>query len=211
MSYFDTFLILKTIFIIFETKILQMQSLQRCPWPSNNKLMLDYHDTEWGVPLHDDRKLFEFMLLDTFQAGLSWQIVLNKREGFRKAFCQFDPKKIAIFDEEDILSLMGNAEIIRNKAKIRATIGNAKAFNKLATEFGSFDSYIWQFTKGKTINNHLSTLSEMPINSKESDAMSKSLISNGFKFVGSTICYAFMQAAGMVNDHLIDCFRHEGH
>ncbi len=184
-----------------------MNEIARCPWPSNNTLMIDYHDNEWGVPLHDDQKLFEFMVLDTFQAGLSWQIVLNKREGFRRAFCNFDFQQIALFDEEKVAELMLDSGIIRNKAKINATIGNAKAFIKIQEQFGSFDAYIWQFTKGKTINNHLQALSQMPVKSSESDAMSKDLMTKGFKFVGSTICYAFMQAAGMVNDHLEDCFR----
>ena len=185
-----------------------MKEIQRCPWPSNNKLMIDYHDTEWGVPLHDDQKLFEYIVLDAFQAGLSWQIVLNKREGFRKAFCNFNAFQIAQFDDQKIAELIQNAEIIRNRAKIHATIGNAKAFIKIKEEYGSFDTYIWSFTNGTTINNQLTNLSEMPVKSPESDAMSKSLISKGFKFVGSTICYAFMQAAGMVNDHLTYCYKH---
>ena len=186
-----------------------MEEIHRCPWPSNNKLMIDYHDTEWGNPLHDDRKLFEFIVLDTFQAGLSWQIVLNKREGFRRAFCNFDAAQIALFDESNVNEQMLNAEIIRNKAKILATIGNAKGFLKIVEEFGSFDNYIWQFTNGVTIDNKLNSLSQMPVKSPESDAMSKDLISRGFKFVGSTICYALMQAAGMVNDHLTSCFRYK--
>ena len=186
-----------------------MEEIHRCPWPSNNKLMIDYHDTEWGNPLHDDRKLFEFIVLDTFQAGLSWQIVLNKREGFRRAFCTFDAAQIALFDESNVNEQMLNAEIIRNKAKILATIGNAKGFLKIVEEFGSFDNYIWQFTNGVTIDNKLNSLSQMPVKSPESDAMSKDLISRGFKFVGSTICYALMQAAGMVNDHLTSCFRYK--
>ena len=186
-----------------------MEEIQRCPWPSNNKLMIEYHDEEWGIPLHDDRKLFEFIVLDTFQAGLSWQIVLNKREGFRRAFCNFDASQIALFEENKINQLMLNAEIIRNKAKILATIGNAKGFLKIVEEFGSFDNYIWQFTNGVTFDNKLNSLSQMPVKSPESDAMSKALISRGFKFVGSTICYAFMQAAGMVNDHLTTCYKYK--
>ncbi len=186
-----------------------MEELQRCPWPSNNKLMIDYHDTEWGIPLHDDQKLFEFIVLDTFQAGLSWQIVLNKRQGFRQALCNFEAQQIALFDENKINELMLNAGIIRNKAKILATIGNAKGFLKIVEEYGSFDKYIWQFTKGVSIDNKLNSLTQMPVKSPESDAMSKALISRGFKFVGSTICYAFMQAAGMVNDHLTTCYKYK--
>ena len=186
-----------------------MEELQRCPWPSNNKLMIDYHDTEWGIPLHDDQKLFEFIVLDTFQAGLSWQIVLNKRQGFRQALCNFEAQQIALFDENKINELMLNAEIIRNKAKILATIGNAKGFLKIVEEYGSFDKYIWQFTKGVSIDNKLNSLTQMPVKSPESDTMSKALISRGFKFVGSTICYAFMQAAGMVNDHLTTCYKYK--
>ena len=171
-----------------------MKETQTCPWPSNNKLMIDYHDTEWGIPLHDDQKLFEFIVLDTFQAGLSWQIVLNKRQGFRQALCNFEAQQIALFDENKINELMLNAGIIRNKAKILATIGNAKGFLKIVEEYGSFDKYIWQFTKGVSIDNKLNSLTQMPVKSPESDAMSKALISRGFKFVGSTICYAFMNA-----------------
>lgn len=186
-----------------------MKETQTCPWPSNNKLMIDYHDTEWGIPLHDDQKLFEFIVLDTFQAGLSWQIVLNKRQGFRQALCNFEAQQIALFDENKINELMLNAGIIRNKAKILATIGNAKGFLKIVEEYGSFDKYIWQFTKGVSIDNKLNSLTQMPVKSPESDAMSKALISRGFKFVGSTICYAFMQAAGMVNDHLTTCYKYK--
>ena len=187
----------------------RMKETQTCPWPSNNKLMIDYHDTEWGIPLHDDQKLFEFIVLDTFQAGLSWQIVLNKRQGFRQALCNFEAQQIALFDENKINELMLNAGIIRNKAKILATIGNAKGFLKIVEEYGSFDKYIWQFTKGVSIDNKLNSLTQMPVKSPESDAMSKALISRGFKFVGSTICYAFMQAAGMVNDHLTTCYKYK--
>ena len=186
-----------------------MKETQTCPWPSNNKLMIDYHDTEWGIPLHDDQKLFEFIVLDTFQAGLSWQIVLNKRQGFRQALCNFEAQQIALFDENKINELMLNAGIIRNKAKILATIGNAKGFLKIVEEYGSFDKYIWQFTKGVSIDNKLNSLTQMPVKSPESDTMSKALISRGFKFVGSTICYAFMQAAGMVNDHLTTCYKYK--
>lgn len=157
------------------------------------------------MPLHNDRKLFEFMVLDAFQAGLSWRTVLYKRENFRRAFDNFDVEKIAQYDEEKIQALMQDATIIRNQAKIRATVINAQAFIRIQTEFGTFDHYIWQFTNGKTIVNHPTTNSEIVAKSNESDAMSKDLLKRGFKFVSSTICYAFMQAAGMVNDHLEDC------
>ncbi len=176
-----------------------------CSWPGNDSLMRQYHDHEWGVPLHDDQKLFEFMVLDAFQAGLSWKTVLYKRENFRCAFDNFDYRIIANYNEEKIMQLMHDASIIRNQAKIRATITNATLFMKVQAEFGSFDQYIWQFTGGKTIENQVATTAEIACRSAESDAMSKNLIKRGFKFVGSTICYAFMQAAGMVNDHLITC------
>jgi DNA-3-methyladenine glycosylase I len=179
-----------------------------CPWPSNDPLMIEYHDTEWGVPLHDDRKLFEFMVLDAFQAGLSWRTVLHKRENFRKAFDNFVPEIIAGYSEEKIQELLQDVGIIRNKAKIRGTLENAKAFLAIKDEFGTFDKYIWQFTDCKTIDNQLTVLSQIPVSSPESDAMSKELRKRGFKFVGTTICYAFMQAAGMVNDHMVRCFRH---
>ena len=178
-----------------------------CDWPSNDPLMIRYHDEEWGVPLHDDRKIFEFMLLDAFQAGLSWKTVLHKRENFRRAFNGFDVKKIADYGEMDYERLLADAGIIRNKAKIRGSIQNARCFLEVQKEFGTFDSYIWQFTGGMTINNQWKSLKELPASSKESDAMSKDLKTRGFKFVGSTICYAFMQAAGMVNDHLVTCTR----
>ena len=176
-----------------------------CTWPGDDALMRDYHDNEWGKPLHDDKKLFEFMVLDAFQAGLSWRTVLHKRENFRKAFDNFDVEEIAKYDESRIQELMQDAGIIRNQAKIRATVLNAKAFLKVKSEFGSFDKYIWQFTNGETIMNFPLQNSEIACKSTESDAMSKDLIKRGFKFVGSTICYAFMQAAGMVNDHLKGC------
>ena len=182
----------------------------RCPWTSTNPLMIKYHDEEWGVPLHDDRKLFEFIILDAFQAGLSWNTIINKRKNFRKAFDNFNAAKIAKYDDKKIKELMNDEGIIRNKMKINATLQNAKAFLAVKKEFGTFDKYIWQFTKGKTIDNKLTDLKKMPVTSKESDEMSKDLKKRGFSFVGSTICYAFMQAAGMVNDHLSYCFRHKG-
>ena len=182
-----------------------MNELHDCTWPGTDALMLAYHNEEWGVPLHDDRKLFEFMVLDAFQAGLSWKIVLHKRENFRRAFDNFDVSIIALYDEERIQLLMQDASIVRNQSKIRATVANAKAFLSIQAECGTFDNYIWQFTGGKTILNQPHGNGDIPAKSAESDAMSKDLLSRGFKFVGSTICYAFMQAAGMVNDHLEGC------
>ncbi|MEQ8173281.1 MAG: DNA-3-methyladenine glycosylase I [Candidatus Eremiobacterota bacterium] len=181
---------------------------QRCPWPGEEPLMVQYHDTEWGVPLHDDKKLFEFIVLDSFQAGLSWLTVIKKREHFRKAFSDFDVNKVAEFDENKIAELLQNKDIIRNRLKIRGTVKNAIAFKKIREEFGSFDDYIWRFTGGKTIINRWEKIEQIPASSKESDAMSKDLKKRGFTFVGTTICYAFMQAAGMVNDHLVNCFRY---
>lgn len=183
--------------------------MQRCPWPSNDELMIRYHDEEWGVPVHDDRKLFEFLVLDAFQAGLSWKTILYRREGFRKAFDNFDPYKIADYGDEDYQRLLNDAGIIRNRAKISGTMKNAKAFLKVLQEFGSFDKYIWQFTGFKTIHNNWKGNSDVPAYSAESDAMSKDMKKRGFAFCGTTICYAFMQAAGMVNDHLTECFRYK--
>ena len=180
---------------------------QRCGWAKKD-LDVEYHDTEWGVPVHDDRKLFEFLVLDAFQAGLSWSTILNKRENFRKAFDNFDYHKIAKYNQAKIDELLQNEGIIRNKLKINATITNAKAFIQVQNEFGSFDKYIWSFTGGKTIINSRKEMSDIPATSIESDAMSKDLKKRGFKFAGSTICYAIMQAAGMVNDHLVSCFRY---
>lgn len=180
---------------------------RRCAWPTGDPLMIAYHDEEWGVPLHDDRTLFEFMVLDANQAGLSWRTILHKRENFRKAFRNFDPVKVARFTEKDFERLMNDEGIIRNRLKIKSSIENAKRFLEVQKEFGSFDKYIWQFTGGRTIHNRWKTLEQLPATSPESDSMSKDLKARGFKFVGSTICYAFMQAAGMVNDHTVDCFR----
>jgi DNA-3-methyladenine glycosylase I len=180
-----------------------------CEWPSVDQLMIEYHDLEWGVPIHDDRKHFEFILLDCFQAGLSWKTVLHKRNNFKKAFDQFDFQKIAKYGPGKTGALLQDAGIIRNKAKIHATIRNAGCFLEIQKEFGSFDAYIWQFTSGKTRHNKWKKLSELPATSKESDAMSKDLIKRGFKFAGSTICYSYMQAAGMVNDHLVHCSRYK--
>jgi DNA-3-methyladenine glycosylase I len=183
--------------------------LIRCPWPAEHKLAIAYHDQEWGVPVHDDYRHFEFLILDAFQAGLSWNTILNKRENFRKAFDNFDYEKIARYDEVKVQELLSDAGIIRNQLKIRAAILNAAAFIRIREEFGSFDKYIWQFTGGKTIVNQFGSIKEVPAKSTESDAMSKDLLKRGFRFVGSTICYAYMQAAGMVNDHLTCCFRHK--
>lgn len=171
--------------------------------------MLQYHDEEWGTPLHDDRKLFEFLVLDAFQAGLSWRTILYKREAFRKAFAGYDVKKIVKFGEDKVEALMQDTGIVRNQLKIRATINNAQRFMEVQKEFGSFDHYIWQFTGHKTIDGKRKAPGDIPAKSAGSDAMSKDLQKRGFKFVGSTICYAFMQAAGMVNDHLASCPRHK--
>ncbi len=181
----------------------------RCPWPKNDNLMIKYHDNEWGVPLHEDKKLFEFMVLDAFQAGLSWQIVIKKRENFRKAFANFNVKKIANFDNEKIEKLLYDDGIIRNRLKIESAVENAKAFIKVQKEFGSFDKYIWQFVKNKPKVNRWLKISDVPVSSIESDNMSKDLKKRGFKFVGSTICYSFMQAAGLVNDHIVTCPRYD--
>ena len=182
--------------------------MKRCSWTGENQLMIVYHDTEWGVPLHNDRKLFEFVALETVQAGLSWQLVLNKRENFRKAFHRFDPAKIARYTARDIRRLMADPGIIRNRAKIQATVTNAQRFLDVRAEFGSFNRYIWQFVDGTPIQHRFRSLSQIPAITKESDAMSRDMKARGFKFVGSTTCYAFMQAVGMVNDHLVDCFRY---
>ena len=180
-----------------------------CSWPGNDELMISYHNEEWGLPVHDDQKWFEFLLLDAFQAGLSWKTILHRREGFRKAFDNFDFQKIASYTDADYERLVNDASIIRNRAKIRGTIKNAQAFIAIKEEFGSFDSYIWQFTEGKTIVNHCKQLSDIPVSTEISDRMSKALKKRGFSFVGSTICYAIMQSAGMVNDHMENCFRFE--
>ncbi len=187
----------------------KLQNRERCPWPTDNPLMIEYHDTEWGVPLHDDRKLFEFMMLDAFQAGLSWSIVLKKREAFRKAFRNYDPVRIARFTEKDIQRLLKDEGIIRNRLKILSTVKNARLFLTVQKEFGSFDNYIWQFTNHRMKVNRFKTLKQLPAVSKAAETMSKDLKQRGFTFVGPTICYAFMQAAGMVNDHLVSCFRYE--
>ena len=185
------------------------QNRKRCTWPSDDPLMIAYHDTEWGVPLHDDRKLYEFLVLDGAQAGLSWSTVLKKRENYRKAFRGFDPEIVARFTARDVERLLKDPGIIRNRLKIESAITNARSFLDVRREFGSFDAYIWQFTGGATIQHRCRRLADIPATSRESDAMSKDLKKRGFSFVGSTICYAFMQAAGMVNDHLVTCFRYQ--
>ena len=186
-----------------------MKEIQRCDWPGTDELMIKYHDEEWGTPNHDDRKWFEYITLDAFQAGLSWAIVLNKRENFRKAFDNFDPIIISKYSQNKIDELIQDTGIIRNKLKINATISNAKAFLEIQNEFGSFDNYIWQFVNGKPIINHWQSTEEIPVSTSESDKLSADLKKRGFKFVGTTICYAFMQGTGLVNDHLVYCFRYK--
>ena len=184
--------------------------VRRCAWSgfSDDPLMLPYHDEEWGVPVHKDRTLFEFLILEGAQAGLSWQTILNKRENYRKAFDRFDPAKIAKYNKSDVKRLLANPGIVRNRLKIEATITNAKKLLEVQREYGSFSKYIWRFVDGEPIKHRFTALSEIPATTKESDAMSKDLRKRGFSFVGPTICYAFMQAVGMVNDHTRECFRY---
>ena len=182
---------------------------KRCSWVNvDNALMLEYHDREWGVPVHDDRKHFEFLVLEAAQAGLSWSIVLNKREGYRKAFSQFDPEKVARYTTAKIDKLVADPGIIRNRLKIESAVRNARALLKVQEEFGSFDKYSWQFVDGKPRQNHWKSLRQIPPRTADSDKFSKDLKQRGFNFVGSTIIYAHMQAVGMVNDHMVDCFRY---
>jgi DNA-3-methyladenine glycosylase I len=181
--------------------------MPRCPWASTEP-NLTYHDQEWGVPVHDDRKLFEFLILEGAQAGLSWTTILRKRDNYRKAFDRFRPEKIARYGAHDVERLLNNAGIVRNRLKIAAAIQNAKAFRAVRKEFGSFDAYLWSFVGGKPKQNRWRKMSQVPARTKESDVMSRDLAKRGFKFVGSTICYALMQAVGMVNDHLLSCPRH---
>ena len=180
----------------------------RCTWAGTDPIYIKYHDTEWGVPLHDDRKLFESLVLDGFQAGLSWITILKKRPNYRKAFDHFDPEKIAVYSSRKLKALLSDKGIVKNKLKIEAAVQNARAFLVVKKEFGSFNDYIWQFTGGKTIKNTRKKMAEIPAQTSVSEAMSKDLKKRGFKFVGPKICYAFMQAAGMVNDHVVDCFRY---
>lgn len=178
----------------------------RCSWAEGNQLEKDYHDTEWGVPVRDDKVLFEFLILEGAQAGLSWSTILNKREGYREALDDFDVHKISNYGEVKIAELLENTGIVRNKLKVNSTVTNARAFIEIQNEFGSFDNYIWQFVGGKPIINAWKNASEVPVSTPESDKMSKDLKKRGFKFIGTTICYAYMQAMGMVNDHATDCF-----
>ena len=183
-------------------------SRTRCGWAGTDPLYIAYHDTEWGIPVHDDRQLFEMLILEGAQAGLSWITILKKRENYRKAFDGFHAARIARYDAKKVRALLANEGIVRNRLKIASTITNATAFLKIQKEFGSFDRYIWQFVGGKPQRNHRTSLKDLPAHTAESDAMSKDLKKRGFRFVGSTICYAFMQAVGMVNDHTADCFRY---
>ena len=180
----------------------------RCAWVGDSQLERDYHDQEWGVPVHDDRLLFEFLVLEGAQAGLSWLTILNKRQDYRQAFDDFDANKVAGYDEQKQQELIRNPRIVRNRLKIKSAVTNARAFMEIQARYGSFDKYIWQFTDGKTIQNHWSTAAEIPSRNARSDAMSRGLKRHGCTFVGPTICYAFMQATGMVNDHTTNCFRH---
>lgn len=183
----------------------------RCAWPGEDPLYIHYHDEEWGIPVHEDRKLFEMLCLEGAQAGLSWITILRKREHYRAAFDQFDAKKIAGYDDAKVAELLQNPGIVRNRLKVRGFIQNARAFLQVQAEFGSFDAYIWRFVAGAPLVNHWRTLSELPAQTSEAQAMSKDLKKRGFTFVGPTICYAFMQATGLVNDHTVDCFRHPSH
>lgn len=181
--------------------------MQRCEWAKTD-LAIAYHDDEWGVPQHDDRVLFEFLILEGAQAGLSWETILKKRDNYKQAFDQFDPRLVAKYDQRRVKKLLADPGIVRNRLKINAAVQNAKAFLAVQKEFGSFDTYVWQFVGGRPKKNNRQTLKQLPARTPESDALSKDLMRRGFKFVGSTICYAFMQAVGMVNDHTVDCFRY---
>ena len=185
-----------------------MTTISRCPWCGDDPLYVRYHDDEWGVPVHDDRKLFEFLILEGAQAGLSWLTILRRREGYRQAFADFDAERVALFDDDDFDRLVQDASIIRNRAKIRAAIGNAQAFLAVQEEFGSFDTYIWAFVEGLPIQNSWRELGDLPATTPLSEKISKDLKTRGFRFVGPTIVYAHMQATGMVNDHLVSCFRY---
>lgn len=189
--------------------MMSSKKIIRCEWCGDDPLYQKYHDKEWGVPVHSDKKLFEFLILEGAQAGLSWITILKKREAYREAFDRFDFEKIAKYKENRIQKLLNNEGIVRNKLKIRSTVTNAQAFIQVRKEFGTFNKYIWSYVNGKPIINKFKTLKDIPAKTDISDAMSKDLKKRGFKFVGSTICYAFMQATGMVNDHIIDCFRYK--
>ncbi len=183
-----------------------IKTICRCPWCGVDPLYCDYHDTEWGIPLHDDTRLFEMLTLEGAQAGLSWLTILRKREGYRRAFAGFDPNKVARYDDNDVARLLADPGIVRNRLKVASTITNARAVLEIQTSHGSLDSYLWSFVDGVPIRNSWKSMSEIPASTPRSDTMSKELKRHGFRFVGSTICYAFMQATGMVNDHLADCF-----
>ncbi len=183
--------------------------MKKCEWALSSEAEEKYHDEEWGIAIHDDRLLFEFLILEGVQAGLSWSTILNKRDGYRKAFDGFDANKIALYNQIKIQQLLANPGIIRNKLKVNAAVINAKAFLDIQKQQGGFDRYIWQFVQGKTIQNHWQHLNQVPVSTPESEQMSKDLKKKGFKFVGPTICYAYMQAVGMVNDHIVDCFRYK--
>jgi DNA-3-methyladenine glycosylase I len=185
-----------------------MTTNNRCAWSGTDALYVAYHDEEWGVPVHDDRMLFEFLVLEGAQAGLSWITILRKRDAYRRAFDRFDPRKIARYDERKVAALLADAGIVRNRAKIESAIKNAKAFLEVQAEFGTFDAYQWRFVDGRPVQNRWRSMKEIPARSEQSDALSKDLKRRGFSFVGSTIVYAHMQAVGMVNDHLVGCFRH---
>jgi DNA-3-methyladenine glycosylase I len=182
-------------------------TVKRCAWALSSQQYLEYHDKEWGVPVHDDRKLFEMLILEGVQAGLSWSLILKKREGYLQAFDGFDAHKIAHYDDRKVQELLANPEIVRNRLKIRAAIQNARAFLELQSQYGSFDAFLWRFVGGQPMQNAWQTLQEIPASTRESDVVSKELKRQGFTFVGTTICYAFMQAVGMVNDHTVECFR----
>lgn len=184
-------------------------SIRRCEWSTSDPLYIEYHDKEWGVPLHDDRQIFEFLCLEGAQAGLSWITILKKRDHYRKAFDRFDPQKVAQYDQKRIANLLQNPGIVRNRLKVNAFVTNARAFLAVQEEFGTFDKYVWRFVGGKPRQNRWKTIRQIPSNTPESDAMSKDLKQRGFTFVGSTICYAHMQATGMVNDHVVDCHRYK--
>ena len=187
---------------------IQIQQRQRCAWAGSDPVYVRYHDLEWGTPVHDDRTLFEFLILEGAQAGLSWSTILNKRENYRLAFDNFQPEIVAGYDEVKVLELLANPGIVRNRLKIHSAVGNAKAYLKVQEEFGSFDAYLWDFVGGKPLQNAWITMGEVPASTPDSDRLSKDLSRRGFKFVGTTICYAYMQAVGLVNDHTTDCFRY---
>jgi len=195
--------------LILKIEKMKSKVKRRCEWGTASQLYIDYHDNEWGVPIHDDRKLFEFLILEGAQAGLSWETVLKKRENYRKAFSDLDPVKVSRYGDKKVEALLGNKGIIRNRLKIASAINNAKRFLEVQKEFGTFDAYIWQFVDGKPITNRFKSILELPATTKEPGAMSKDLKKRGFKFVGPTICYAHMQATGMVNDHIVGCFRYK--